>query len=168
MTIVSEFMIAPADALDRCALSGDHGSMVPAVGRMESVTYRGFTPLVLGWLWACLLGEMHGTHALELEPVGNGPSGEPTVDRLPDPFVGLLAGIEDEQIGPVSAKWGASEELACGREVLVPVLRTLRRLARTSMASGRSLCLRTYPIHVRSGVWPRIDDDDLADDAATA
>lgn len=106
----------------------------------ERAQFKGMTPLELSMLWAIMRGADWDVAMMEdfgclIEIDG----GERLVHSFPGAMVTSLGQLTGDQIRDFSAKWAATDELACLSSDIQPVVEEMSRLARLAASSGRGL-----------------------------
>lgn len=106
----------------------------------DRAQFTGITPLEISTLWAIIRGDAWEVTMMRDFPcllqVGGG---ERLVHSFPAAMVSALGQLTNDQIQDVSAKWAATEELACAPSDIQPVVAEMARLARAAASSGRGL-----------------------------
>lgn len=137
MGILADIFVATrADALeyeDRITNEGD-------MSRYERVEYKRFTGLEFGTLWAILERVRWDVDRHMLATVDTG-SEETWLEEFPAKLVEALAVIDEEQIPRIATAWGKTEEINSPGAELEPIVRDLRRLAKLSRSSRKSMFL---------------------------
>jgi hypothetical protein len=134
MSILADLFVAkPEDAPEYEEAMGESDA------RFEVEQFKGFTQLELEILWAMLEQkewdpERHALAFVE-EP------GDSWLCRFPDELVDRLAALAPAEVGPLSTKWAAIEELNAPPDEIAPVTEALVRLAKSAKTSGRGLFL---------------------------
>jgi hypothetical protein len=108
----------------------------------ERAQYKGITPLELSTLWTIMRGVEWDVAAMDdfaclLQIDG----GERLIHSFPAAMLTALGQLTPDRIRDVTAKWAATDELACSPADIQPVVEEIVRLARSAAASGRSLYL---------------------------
>jgi hypothetical protein len=108
----------------------------------ERAHYNGMTPLELSTLWAIMRGVEWDDSTMDdfvcLLQIG---SGERLIHRFPVAMLAALGQLTQDRVRDVTAKWAATDELACTPADIQPVVEEMVRLARSATASGRGLYL---------------------------
>jgi hypothetical protein len=102
--------------------------------------FTSFTVLELSTLWAKMQGVEWDVSLLDGFPtilLQNG--GEQSIIRLPASMGIELAALTPDQVLGVSAKWAATDELACEPSDVQPVIEGLVRLAKRASETGRNI-----------------------------
>ncbi len=106
------------------------------------VEYKGITPLELTTLWAIIRGIPWDVAMMdELPCILQEEGGERLIHRFPNGFVTNLADLTPEQLGEISSKWAATDELQCEAEDVRDVIENLMKMARQTLARGEALFL---------------------------
>ncbi len=106
----------------------------------ERAQFNGMTPLELSMLWAIMRGSDWDVAMLkDFACLLQIEDGERLIHSFPAAMVTVLGQLTSDQIRDVSAKWAATEELACSPSDIQPVVEEMTRLARSATASGRGL-----------------------------
>ena len=103
----------------------------------DRVQLGDLTNLPFERLWAILERTPWDVRTHALREIVGGP--ESFVYEFPDRYVGLLRGLTESDVAPVSAAWARTEELSATPEEVAPVIRHLTKLAGTAEGSGRKL-----------------------------
>jgi hypothetical protein len=108
----------------------------------DRAQYKDMTPLELSTLWTIIRGVEWDVAAMDdfacLLQIGGG---ERLIHKFPAAMVTTLGQLTPDRILSVTAKWAATDELACSPADIQPVVEEMARLARSATTSGRSLYL---------------------------
>ena len=106
----------------------------------ERAQFKGMTPLELSTLWSIMRGVAWDvTMMAEFGCLLQIDGGERLIHSFPAAMVKSLGQLTEEQMRDFSAKWAATDELACSPSDIQPVVEEMSRLARAAGNSGRGL-----------------------------
>lgn len=140
MGIISDFVVATReDALlyYQRWLTAD-GRIPPGLQRAE---YKNYLTPQLNMLWADLNGEPWDLKRHRFEHICHEDDGSQILDRFPDAFVSLLAGVDDARLSEALVIWAQREEVVGTAEDHVPAMHELRSLAQSAGTSGKGVYL---------------------------
>src|SRR6266536_3111202 len=139
MGIIADLFVASPEAAADYAASQLRGR--PAhLKKYQPAEYKGLTPLEFSSLWALIATEEWNSKKHMLAKVSYGDGNESWLFSFPDPFVRLLANLDDKQIDHYSVEWAKTEELSGSAPAgLRPIIVDLRRISRLALASGQPM-----------------------------
>jgi hypothetical protein len=140
MGIISDFVLAsPEDALLYYQYVVITEGSLPAA--FERAEYKNYPPPQLDMLWAILRHERWTPDRHRFEHICHEADGFRALERFPNDFVGLLAGLDDAAMGGAIHAWMAAAELRGTAEDHRRPLDDLRRLASRAVHEGKGLYL---------------------------
>ena len=109
---------------------------------VDRAQFSSLTPLEYSMLWAAIRGVPWEASLLrDFVCVLQQDGGERLIHKFPVAMLMELVHLTTDQTREASAKWAASDELACSPADILPVVEGLKRLADRAVASGRNLYL---------------------------
>lgn len=138
MGILADFFVADSAEGLRYAnrfSDSDEGEEIEEL--LQPHRYKGITSLELGTLWAILEGEDWDVKKHMLDFVQTGENDESWLNRFPEELTQLLMMASDDQLQGVAISWAKTEELNCEPEDLKPILLSLHKLSKESVATNR-------------------------------
>ncbi|QEI06333.1 hypothetical protein FXN63_11190 [Pigmentiphaga aceris] len=138
MGLLCDLFTADHDA----ALAYAHKAAQGADNRSEGVSvreFKGLTSLEFGTLWAILEKQEWDVDRHMLIDVAFGEDNESWLHQFQNEYLRLLAALDAEGMQAAAQEWGASEELNCEAEAILPVVRALVELSGEALTQGKGL-----------------------------
>jgi len=138
--IISDFVVGTREEALLYYQRGwtDEGRLPPG---LQWAQYKNYLPPQLDMLWADLSGERWDWERHKFEHVCHEDDGSQSLDRFPDAFVSLLAGVDDARLIETLAGWAEREEVLGTAGDHVSAMHELRSLAQSAGTSGKGLYL---------------------------
>ncbi len=135
MGVLADFIVATEEE----AMAYDGIATFPESHRAQ---YKRLTELELGTLYHILQGKQVDDHTLyEFEAINVVDGGEQLTTRLLPDLVERLRGASDGELKSVASLWGATEEIQCSGDEMLPLLEDLRRLAKLAQSESKDMYL---------------------------
>jgi len=143
MGIVADIFVATPEAAADYSASQLRGR--PAhIKKYQPAEHKGLTPLEFGSLWALISAEKWDAKKHMLTEVSYGDGYESWLLSFPDPFVRLLANLNDKQVDQYSVEWAKTKTFQASGVTAAevrPIIVDLRRMAKSAITSGRPMYL---------------------------
>jgi len=143
MGIIADIFVATPEAAADYEASQLRGRAAH-IKKYQPAEYKGLTPIEFGTLWALISGEKWSLKKHMLTEVSYGNGQESWLLSFPDPFVRLLANLNDKQVDQYAGEWAKTEAFQIAgltRTDIRPIIVDLRRMAKSAMTTGKPMFL---------------------------
>jgi len=143
MGIIADIFVATPEAAADYEASQLRGRSAH-IEKYQPAEYKGLTPIELSKLWALIASEKWNIEKHMLTEVSFGDGHESWLLSFPDPFVRLLANLNDKQVDQYAVEWAKIEAFQIADSTstdIRPIVVDLRRMAKLAMTTGKPMYL---------------------------